>query len=215
MPVEEELKELLDLHAGLKIDNSELLIVTGVLAFEASYDQLEEISDWFELEISIPNGYPKVLPIVKEISGKLDINYRHLNESGSFCLAAPLEVKRIFSDQPTLAGFVDNLVIPFLYSYCYWRKYNLMPFGELSHYGEGIVEYYLEQFGVTDKKEITVGLCKIYKYGYRGHHDCPCGSGKIIRKCHKETVWEISQYFTKQELASDLVMMLDSIKDSE
>ena len=90
-----------------------------------------------------------------------------------------------------------------------------MPFGELSHYGEGIVEYYLEQFGVTDKKEITVGLCKIYKYGYRGHHDCPCGSGKIIRKCHKETVWEISQYFTKQELASDLVMMLDSIKEKD
>lgn len=230
MSVEDELEELCSLHTGLKLfrqsefleqqsgatrENIKSVIITGVLAFDASYGNLENINDWFELEMLVPNDYPKSLPIVKEISGKISIDYHHLYPDGSFCLAAPLEVKRIFSKYPSLVGFVDNLVIPFLYSYCYWGIHNKMPFGELSHSGDGIFEYYLERFEVSDKNNLVKELYKIYKHGYRGHHNCPCGSGKIVRKCHKEIVWEVSQHFTQQEFATDLLMMFRSLKNPE
>jgi len=223
MAIEDELTELFGVYPGLKrsqhaseddenITGPGLIVLSGSVNFEAGSDNLETINEWFQLEIEIPPGYPNKLPFVKETSGKIDFRYHHLNADGSFCLAAPFEIKRVFSKQPTLVGYMDNLVLPYLYSYCYWREHKTMPFGELSHGGDGIVEYYLDQFGVSDKTALVRSLYKLYKFGYRGHHACPCGSGKAIRKCHKSIVWEISQLFTKQELASDLLYMFDAIK---
>jgi len=190
-------------------------VISGHLCFSATPKNLENICDTFSLEIHIPNNYPTELPHVIEVDGKVEKTFSHLNEDKTLCLAVPMEVRRIFQDTPSLLGFVEKLVIPYLYGYCYWKKHGIMPFGEASHGNAGVLEYYRELFNPVNDLALLKGLYGIYKHGYRGHHSCPCGSGAIIRKCHKDTVLWLTNRSNKTELMHDLFKALDSYQNPE
>jgi len=203
-----EITELCNEFKGVKVlTRNSQFIIHGVISFNAHYNSLESIEDWFEVEISIPADYPKSLPDIKELQGKVHSDYDHLNSDSSFCLASPLAIQQAFNLQPTLLGFAKNLVIPYLYSYCYWKKYKIYPFGERSHGLSGIAEHYLDIFETEATPELFKGLKRIAKHGYRGHHPCPCGSGKIIRKCHMQVVQEISHIDAKKVLETELILI--------
>ena len=53
-------------------------------------------------------------------------------EAGNFCLGAPIEVRRRFAGHKNLLRFIEDQVIPYLFSYSYKRDYGKLPFGELS-----------------------------------------------------------------------------------
>jgi hypothetical protein len=66
-----------------------------------------------------------------------------------------------------------------------------MPFGDLSHGVLGIIEYYTDLFGTADNV-VALSLLKILaEDNYRGHHKCPCGSGRMLRKCHGPILLEL------------------------
>ena len=200
-----QIAELQQVHSGLtvvSVDGNDT-VLKGPLRFEASADGFDSITECFEIEIVIPEIYPEDLPHVSEIGGKMDVNYQHVYESGTLCLAVPIEERRVFLEQPSLLGFVNKLVIPYFFGYCHWNMYGVHPFDESEHGSQGIISHYVDVLGLTDDLSVLAIIAFLYEHGYQGHHPCPCGSGKRVRKCHGKALRQLYKQHTQETLKTD------------
>ena len=201
--LQQEIKALQAAYEELQVQSEQE--ISGWLTFNRTHKiDSPAIEDTFEIKLLIPKDYPLNLPMVFEVSQKIEPEYEHINSDRSFCLAVPMEERRFFLKEPTLLGFVNNLVVPYLYSYCYWKKHGTYPFGEASHGKTGVEQFYENLFRSQVDSVMIRGLYKIFKNGYRGHEHCPCGSGKVIRKCHKEELFDLAQPAKRNALLKDL-----------
>ena len=205
-----QIAELQQIHSGLVEVSADGngTILKGTLRFEASTDRFDPITECFEIEIVIPETYPENLPRVCEVGGKMDVNYSHVYENGMLCLAVPIEERRVFLEQPSLLGFVNKLVIPYFYGYCYWKTHGVHPFDESEHGPQGIVRHYMDVLGLTDELSVLAVIAFLYEFGYRGHHPCPCRSSKKVRKCHGETLRQLHEQHTQYTLEIDFFSAL-------
>lgn len=144
--------------------------------------KVRAIEDRFNIELRIPEDYPKTPPNAYETGDRLN-GYHHLFTDGRLCLGAPVEVCKQFAMQPTLLSFVEELVVPFLFSFSYERQYGEMPFGELAHGGEGLLDYYVDFFRTSEEKTISL-LIYVAVDNRNRHGSCPCGSGRRLENCH-------------------------------
>lgn len=174
-----DFKELKNKYEGLFLLNNENKII-GRISF---LDNVSGLLCEYDIEILIPKKYPNKIPTVKEISGKI-LHTFHTNGDGTLCLGSNLDVRHKFSTKPTLLGFVEYLVEPYLFAHTYFKKYEKMPFGELNHGANGVLQYYNSLFEVNDYETVMKILHFLCKYGFRGHHKCCCGSEKKFRDCH-------------------------------
>jgi len=206
-----QLTELTGIHRGLsnlaELDHETVL--SGTLPFEASADGLETITDKFEIELIIPHVFPDMLPRAREIAGTIERSYPHINGDGTLCLAVPVEQRRIFFEQPSLIGFVNRLVIPYLYGYCYWKQHGRHPFDEQQHGQKGIVQHYVDTLHLADELAALAIVSFLFEYGYRGHHACPCGSELKVRNCHGPALRDLHQHHTSQTLHHDVVSIFE------
>ncbi|MBI3919583.1 MAG: hypothetical protein HY322_21555 [Betaproteobacteria bacterium] len=206
-----QIVELASVHSGLKnvVEHDAETIVSGTLLFEASADGLETIKESFEIELMIPHDFPETLPRVKETAGRIDTRYEHRNPSGTLCLAVPIEQRRVLLEQPTLLGCVNRLVVPYLYGYCFWKKHGRHPFDEAAHGHEGILRHYMDTFSLRDDLSALAVISFLLEHGYRGHHDCPCGSGLRVKICHGQALLALHQQHTPQTLRGDFIAVFD------
>lgn len=169
-------------------------LISGPLHFCASHNN-RTIEDEYEIEILIPDDYPNTPPTAKETKGRISEKFHRLRDAdNSLCLGAPIAVAKKFKENPCLLHFVDQQVVPYLFSYSCHIKYGDMPFGELQHGGEGILTHYREVFDISDGLSV-LGLLRILSDDdYRGHHSCPCGNGKIVRNCHGNVLRALQKY---------------------
>ena len=65
--------------------------------------------------------------------------------------------------------------------------------------------------GVKDPGVLLEFMVSMTKGNVRGHWKCPCGSGAIIRKCHKDAVRAL-QELPKEIIAQSGMMILDVLK---
>lgn len=175
--------------------------VRGKLKFSRAYSK-KNIEDEYSVEMLIPQDYPLVLPRIFESGGRIPRDF-HQYQDGALCLGAPLAIKQKFRKQPTLFGFVEGCVIPYLYSYSYKCKFGKLPFGELSHGGKGILEYYQDVFSVRDPRRVRRFLRILANGNYHGHTRCPCGSGKRLRSCHGELLLALTLLQTPAEFHAE------------
>ena len=203
-----EIAEVQAFHKGLgKTEgNAGEVALEGTLLFEAETEGFASITDSFEIAMRIPDRYPDDLPRVTETSGKIDNNYEHVFTDGSLCLEVPIQIRRIFSQQPTLLGFVNKLIVPYFYGYCHWKEYGEHPFGERGHGGEGIIQYYVEELSLKDEFTALAFIRFLDQHGYRGHEKCPCGSGRKVLKCHGPTLRDLHRHYTRPMLHEDLLL---------
>lgn len=79
---------------------------------------------------------------------------------------------------------MHDFVEPYYFSYGYYRRYGVFPFGERAHGLEGIFQTYGEFFGEPENAKIF-RLMDFIRFGqYREHLPCPCGSREKTRSCH-------------------------------
>lgn len=208
--LQSQVDELLSKHRGLAVisETDTEVIVAGKLPFEASADGLETITGSFDIEIRIPNDYPKQLPQAKELGNQIDSDYEHRYTDGTLCLAVPIEERRVFAQQPTLLGFVDRLIVPYLYGYSFFKMYGYHPFDEAEHGYEGVLRHYMDFLELKNEVAALRVICFLFEHGYRGHHDCPCGSGLIVRKCHGPALRELHENHTSQTRRRDFIGIL-------
>lgn len=206
-----QIAELQKVHKGLTkmAETKNETILSGTLPFEASADEHSPITECFEIELIIPDLYPKMLPRVRETGGKVDSEYDHVYKDGTPCLAVPIEERRIFWEQPTLLGFVNKLVIPYFFGYCHWKEYGEHPFDEQAHGPEGIVRHYIDSLRLQDEIAALTVVSYLLEHGYRGHHPCPCGSTEKVRKCHGRALHDLHEQHTELTLKNDFISVLD------
>ena len=205
--LQKQLAELNEIHKGLThiVEHDAETLLSGTLDFEASADGLETITASFDIELTIPHVFPNRFPRAKEIGGRIVTDYEHLNPDGTLCLAVPIEQRGVFFEQQTLLGFVDLLLVPYLYGYCFWSKHGYHPFDEAAHGREGILRYYIDALGLRDPLAALAVICFLFEHGYRGHHDCPCGSGRKVRVCHGPALHALHDHHTPETVRDDFL----------
>ena len=146
-----------------------------------------KVVDSFLIEIEFPFNYPKRIPVVYEIEGRIPRTAdRHTYPSGEVCLYLPLQLSEIFPAGSTLLDFLNSPVRSFFVSQSYFELTGEWPFGAWPHGAGAIIEYYAPMLGTTDRNIISRYFEMISKKEIKGHWLCPCGSGKILRHCHYE-----------------------------
>jgi len=181
--VKKQFQEVCAKYQSLNLKESDnCFYILGTIGFTSEFEGVK-IQDAFELFIAIPREYPNKIPAVKEIGGRIPKEFHH-NGDDTLCLGTPVDTWIKFSKHKTLIGFVEFLIIPFLFSFCFKSKMGRMPFGERTHYGEGILEFYCEFFKIKDFV-VAQKFLKILASGqYSRNKPCPCDSGIRLKKCH-------------------------------
>lgn len=176
-------------------------VVRGPIRASAIYESSELEIGGVTVEIILPPTYPESHPVARETTG-LTKEF-HTYHDGTLCLGSPLAIKSSYRNYPTLLGFMEQLVIPFFFAFFYMEMHGEMPFGELSHGGEGLLEYYLDLFELAEADKV-IGLLRILSDDeYRGHLPCPCGSRAIIRRCHGDLIRNIARLQSKDHFLLD------------
>lgn len=145
-----------------------------------------KICDSYELEIIVPGLFPQAIPTVKELGGKIPSDGKyHVNDDKSLCLGSPLRLRHMLSAKPTLSGFVESCLVPYLYGVSCKLQHGVeFPFGELAHGEAGIIEDYLEMFGLKSKSEVQYALELLgTKKRIANKLPCPCNCGQRLGRC--------------------------------
>lgn len=213
--IQEQFAELASVHAGLSLCQDLLgeWVVRGDLSFSATHRDAT-IEDTFAILMKLPPDFPNSHPKVQETGGRIPTDF-HQFPDRTLCLGAPAEVQVRFTRAPRLLPFVNDLVIPYLFSFRYWQDHREMPFGELSHGGRGILEYYQDLFCIEDHSAI-LGLLKILADNtYRGHLRCPCGSGQVLRRCHGTQLRDLMPVQSRESFLAEMLAILNSLGKEE
>jgi len=211
--VNQQFAELTEKYRGLCCEKDRSHIsVSGNLSFLAHYNGIS-IEDEYTVEITVPEGYPQILPTAKEIGGRIPKDF-HTYPDKTLCLGSPIETKMKFRNRETLLGFVEDLLIPFLYGYSYREKCGEMPYGELSHGMNGIVEAYKGLFQIDDDLAVMAFLKILADDNYRGHISCPCGSNVKLRNCHGNIIRELKHYQGPGEYQNESLSILYFMKEN-
>ena len=162
--------------------------LVGLLAFEAFAPGKELIGDEYEIEISIHETFPRQIPSVREIGGRISPTFHKLSD-GSLCLGSPTRLLLILAESPSLLRFVEHCVIPYLYGHSYFKRNGVMPFGDLAHGARGLRDDLMAIFRINQESAIShfVRLGSMKKRT-ANKEPCPCGSGRRLGRCHNKTV---------------------------
>ncbi len=200
---------------GFKINSvcmlkHEYAIVHGMynLHIPDSWRQIE-----YGIVLAFPRNYPKRPPEMFCNDPKLplgDID-RHIMGDGRACLGVHGEITMRWLLSSTIVGFLENFVAPFLaWQACYDACQKAPPWGERSHFAQGILEFYGEIFGRPADSSV-IGFMRLLARRNRpkGHEPCPCNSGERLRNCrdHRDLLYELRERVPWQEVARDLEVL--------
>ena len=162
------------------------LVVRGTFSFTAKPKNDKEITDAYELEFCIPATFPHAIPEVKEIGGKISRDGKHhVNPDHTLCLGSPLRILSKISKQPTLVGFSESCLVPYLYAVSRKLQHGeTFVFSELAHGEQGIIDDYMELFGLKTRDQVIQTLTLLgKKRRIANKKPCPCGCGRRLGKC--------------------------------
>lgn len=180
----------------------------------AEYDDIPLVED-FELEILVHKDYPNMVPKVFEVSHLIPSDYEHLYCDRSFCLGINGELLMQLHKNASLVAFVEGPVRSYLYSALFHEAYGRYPFGDRPHGYQGILDFYKERFDVEDESSAYQIMQFIAKGKYRGHLQCPCGSGIKTRNCHGNQLLSAINGFERETVMLDLRLILKDLQALE
>jgi len=202
-----EVEQALLVYPGLRIVPSRNghLLLRGTLDFRAAGPTSEEITDSYDVELRLPLDFPAGLPKAWETGGRIDKDYHKLDD-GQLCLGAPTEIRLKLRSKPTLLGYINGLVVPYLYGHAYFQKHGKMPFGELEHGIDGLRQQLATMFGAKDAQhpEEFLRLAGLKKRD-ANKWPCPCGDDRRLGRCHNRSVnaqrRRVSRHWFREEYA--------------
>ncbi len=187
----------------------ESVVVHGTygISFPDAARQIE-----YRISILMPNKYPKQLPNMFCNDPKLPIGDidRHIMKDGSACLGVYADIMTRWSLKPSIVTFLENFVAPFLVWQAYYDAHQKPPpWGERSHFAEGIKEYYAELLGMKKCRSVVEFMKLLARKNHpKGHEICPCASGNKLRNCHRDLLYSTRKKVAWQYVAEDLQTVL-------
>ncbi len=163
-----------------------VLRLKGKFEFSAQHPLHGKVADAFHVQIDVPMGFPRELPEVRETGGRIPrLGEYHVNGDGSLCLGSHLRLLIKLSTAPTMSGFASTCLIPYLYAISLKLKNGgKLVFGELAHYGPGMLQDYalLFMLGSMDRAQYALKLLSM-KRRIANKKPCPCGCGIRLGQC--------------------------------
>lgn len=207
----DELAPLRELYPSLRQEVSDgLIILSGKISFcllDSSTGK-PPITDRYSVEITISANFPRTIPTVKEIDGKIGRSYEHISQNGFLCLGIPSELNLILKKYATIGGFIENILKPNLFAYSFYIRYGFMPWGEHPAGRNGIYLRYAELFHTLDVDTIVALLSILVEGNYRGNLQCPCERKKTLNECHGKAIYSLWQ-LPWNYIVSDYYALLD------
>ncbi len=139
----------------------------------------------------------------------------HLYTHHGFCLGINGELLMQLHKNASLVAFVEGPVRSYLYSAVFHEVYGRYPFGDRPHGSQGILDFYKERFEVEDELSAYQIMQFIAKGKYRGHLQCPCGSGIRARNCHGDQLLSAINSFERETVMLDLWLILKDLQALE
>ncbi len=178
-------EELLQSYPGLAIrpHAADGLLVAGEFFFFARRRRVE-ITDSYSIEIVVPDGFPQLLPQVKEVGGRIPADFHHYPD-GTLCLGSPIRLYLLIGRYANLSDFARRCLLPYLFGYSYREKYGRLPFGELEHGHAGIMSDLRNLLAVDDDVQVLRLLDLAGTPRMKANRQrCPCDSGQRVGRCH-------------------------------
>lgn len=141
----------------------------------------------YTLDVVIPIGSDE-LPSIIDTDRQIKQDYHHYYSNGKLCLATDSQIRIRFIDGFDLVTWMSEFVEVYYFSYEYYARFGIFPFGERAHGSWGIIQTYQDFLRAKDEVETYKLMHFIKNHMYRGHHPCPCGSGKSLRNCHGQAM---------------------------
>ncbi len=162
------------------------LRIKGTFRFSADHPSRGTVTDSFSLEIVVPASFPRDLPVVTETAGRIPRPGEfHVNGDGSLCLGSYLRLLDKISGELTLSGFASRCLVPYLYAVSLkLRDGGPLVFGELPHYGPGMLQDYAQLFSFTTMERAHRALVLLtLKKRIANKRPCPCGCKLRLGRC--------------------------------
>ncbi len=208
-----------DLKNELNISYPQLLLIDEANSYKIigplDIRTKNKILTSYTVEIEVPVTFPKKIPRVREISGKIPkIADRHMFANGHMCLFLEDESWKYVHKNSTISKFIKDVVEPFLFWQSYYDIHGKEPFSGRSHGAEGVYEYYYEVLKSEDKYLICKFLEHLSLKHLKSHYQCFCGSGKQIRNCHINLLKDNRSKTSKKIARKSLKIARDDLKKS-
>jgi hypothetical protein len=163
------------------------LVIEGTFSFIAEAAGRETIEDQYDLQLEIPERFPKSLPRVTEYGYKIPRENPafHINPDATLCLGTELRLLLQLSRKPSLVGFSDNCLVPYLYAISTKLRHGgKLVFSELDHGSKGELSDYADLFGLDSPEAAgrTLQLIRVSKR-IANKQPCPCGCKQRLGKC--------------------------------
>lgn len=162
------------------------IVLKGTFAFTARSVTHGELTDDYKLRIIVASDFPRSLPTVSELKGKIPQREGfHVNADDTLCLGSPLRLLLQVAEAPTLMGFADSCLIPYLFAISYkLRNGGKLPFDELDHGVAGLLADYVDLFNLRHPKQALDTLKLLGMKKRRANKlPCPCGCRLRLGKC--------------------------------
>ncbi|WP_368901889.1 hypothetical protein [Oceanobacillus oncorhynchi] len=192
----EEIEEYLEKNPQMSLapSNHEEYVVKGNIKLDIRNDMYGNIQDEFLIKMVIPKSFPKEIPTVYELGDRFPktVDYHTFPSDLSLCLGSPMSLMKQIKDNPTLDGFVQNCIVPYLYAISLkLQKGKEFVFGELDHGLIGILQNYIEVFSLQNIEQVIQLLDILSEKPNKGNKMiCPCGCNRIVTRCsmHKKII---------------------------
>jgi len=166
----------------------------------------------YEVKIELPDDFPQSAPRVFEVGGRIpkEPDY-HINPGdNSACVFAQPERYEKWPPGSGIRDFLNGPMKEFFFSQAFRELNGTWPFGEWSHGGEGILEYYASRLGTGDlgtlRELLKLALLpKLYR-----QWPCPCNPEVRVTACHADRVRTLSGLIPRDEI--DLAIRLAQLE---
>ena len=160
--------------------------IVGTLGFSMAPAGLPLIEDSYTIRLEVPTMTSANAPQVFETGGRITRHIdNHVYTNGALCLGSPWMLRRIIGTPPDLLTFVNQCVVPFLYSAsCRERNGGDLPFSELAHGKAGLLDDYEQILGLRGANAVSLALRAIsQRHRVANKNACPCGCGRRLGAC--------------------------------
>lgn len=154
----------------------------GRLDFCAAPDGGAEVEDSYKVRIELAGRLPRVWESGHRIKRDLD---NHIGADGTLCLGSPLRLAIFLAREASLVRFVDQCLVPFLYTATLRERGEKgFPFGALEHGEPGLLDDYEKILGLKGREALQRALHMLsLKRRVANKLPCPCGCGRRLGKC--------------------------------
>lgn len=161
--------------------------------------------DSYQVSIELPDDYPESLPIVRETGGRIpwQVDF-HVEPNGRACVILPDDRWRSFPVGARFSAYLAGPLHNFFLSQTAHAETGQWPFGEWGHGKEGIFQHYRDLLGTRDDATVRRFLLVLAKLDLNRGQDCPCGSGKKVKRCCAIRIADLRSKVSREAAARSL-----------